>query len=166
MALIPIMALSGFFAEAYSQRYYLAHPPNSQAFFIVPIYYVLAFTVLASAAMLARRDSRSHKRWLLLATTVIVGAAYTRWWGATLTALVGDGFWGMIVNTFTPTHIILLAALLYDYFTRGRVHRVYLTAIPAILAAELIVSWIYHAPGWLPVARWIATHAHLGPWLT
>ncbi len=90
MGLIPIMAISGFFAEAYSQRYYLAHPPDSQAFFVIPIYYVLAFSSLATAAMLRRRDSSAHKRLLLLATGVIVGAAYTRWWGESLTALVGD----------------------------------------------------------------------------
>ena len=29
--LIPVMVLSAFFAEVYSQRYYLAHRPNSQA---------------------------------------------------------------------------------------------------------------------------------------
>lgn len=162
MVLIPIMAISGFFAEAYSQRYYLAHPPNSQAFFVIPIYYVLAFSVLATAAMLRRRDPSAHKRLILLATGVIVGAAYTRWWGESLTALVGDGFWGLLANSFTPTHLILLGALSYDMLTRGRIHPVYLAAIPMILAAELIVSWIYHAPEWLPVAHWIATHAHLG----
>lgn len=159
MALIPVMALSGFFAEAYSQRFYLAHPPDSQAFFIIPIYYVIAFAALATAAMRARRDSPAHKRLLLLATTVIVGAAYTRWWGGALTGLFGDDFWGLILNTFTGTHLILLAALAYDVATRGRPHRVFLVAVPAILAAELAVSWIYHAPGWLPVARWLAAHA-------
>ena len=157
MALIPVMALTGFLAECYSQRYYLAHPPDSQAFFIIPIWYVIGFTGFAVAAMLARRDSPAHKRLLLLATTVIVSAAYTRWWGAVLTGWVGDGYWGTIVNTFTPAHLILLAALSYDVATRGRIHRVYLVGVPAILAAELVVSWIYHAPGWLPLARWIAT---------
>jgi uncharacterized membrane protein len=157
MALIPVMALSGFFAEVYSQRFYIAHPPNSQAFFIIPIWYVVGFTAFATWAMLARRDPSAHKRLLLLATTVIVGAAYTRWWGEELTALVGDGYWGTIVNSFTGTHLILLAALGYDVLTRGRVHRVYLIGIPAILAAELAVSWIYHSPAWLPVAYAIAS---------
>lgn len=157
VGLIPVMALSGFFAEVYSQRFYLAHPPNSQAFFIIPLYYVAAFLVLAIAAVLARRNSPAHKRLILLATTVIVGAAYARWWGEALTKAFGDDFWGLIINSFTGTHLILLAALGYDIATRGRPHRVYLIAIPAILASELAVSWIYHAPDWLPIARWIVS---------
>jgi uncharacterized membrane protein YozB (DUF420 family) len=165
MALIPVMALSGFFAEGYSQRFYLAHPPNSQAFFIIPIWYVVSFTAFATWAMIERRDPSAHKRLLLLATTLIVGAAYARWWGETLTGWVGDGFWGMIVNSFTGTHLILLGSLAYDYATRGRVHRVYLIGIPAILAGELVVSWLYHSPAWLPVAYAIASSVP-GPPLT
>lgn len=163
--LIPVMALSGFFAEVYSQRFYLMHPPNSQAFFIVPIYYVIAFPAFATAAILARRDSSAHKRLILLATTIIIGAAYARWWGEPLTAQVGDDFWGMIVNSFTGTHLILLAALTFDYTTRGRIHRVYLIGIPVILACEVALSCIYHAPGWLPVAYAIASSLP-GPPLT
>lgn len=157
VALIPVMALSGYFAEVYSQRFYLAHPPDSQAFFILPIYYVIAFPALATAALLARRDPPLHKRLLLLATTLIVGAAYARWWGDALTDALGDGFLGFIGNSFTGTHLLLLGAVGYDVATRGRPHPIYWAAVPAILAAELIVSWIYHAPAWLPVAHWIVT---------
>ena len=155
--LIPIMVLSGFFAEGYSQRFYLTHPPDSQAFFIIPIYYVIAFGLLATTALAQRSDPPAHKRLIFLATSVIVGAAYTRVWGRALTELVGDGFWGLMVNTFTGTHLFLLAALAYDWWSRKQIHPVLLIAVPAILASELVVSWIYHAPGWLPVARAIAS---------
>lgn len=152
-ALIPLMVLTGFFAEAYSQRYYLGHPPDSQAFFIIPIFYVAAFGILATMAVLRRRESPAHKRLIYLATTIIVGAAWTRTLGGPIASVVGDGYWGMIANTFISTNLLITALVLFDWQTRGRMHPVVLTAVPAIIACELAVSWIYHAPGWLPIAR-------------
>ncbi len=156
-AMIPAMVLSGFFAEAYSQRYYLGHPPDSQAFFIIPIFYVAAFGSVATMALLRRRDPAAHKRLIYIATSIIVGAAWTRTIGAPLAALAGDGYAGMIVNTFTSTNLLLAALLLFDWRTRRQLHPVAWTVVPAIVACELVVSWIYHAPQWLPVARAIVT---------
>jgi len=156
-AMIPAMVLTGFLAEAYSQRYYLGHPPDSQAFFIIPIFYVVAFGTIATIALLRRRDPATHKRLIYIATTVIVGAAWTRTIGRRLSAVVGDGYFGMIANTFTSTNLLLAALLIFDWRTRGRPHPAVLIVVPAIVACELMVSWIYHAPGWLPVARAIVT---------
>lgn len=151
--LVPVMILTALLSEIYSQRFYVDRDPQNLQFFIIPLYYVAAFTVLASAALLKRRDPSAHKRLILLATTVIVGAAYRRWVGDALVAVAGDGFWGKIVETFTAANLIILAALAYDLVTRRRVHRVYLAAVPAIFAAEMAVSYIYYAPGWPLLAR-------------
>lgn len=153
VALVPMMALSAFFSEMYSQRFYFAHPPNSQAFFILPIFYVLAFTSLAAAALLARKNPSSHKRLILLATTIIVGAAYARWWGHSLEQAFGDGLGGMLINTYAGTDLILLGALGYDLWTRGRLHKVYEIVVPLILVGEIATTLIYHSPRWLPIAR-------------
>ena len=155
--LIPVMVLSGFFAEVYSQRFYLAHPPNSQAFFIIPIFYVVAFGILATIAFARRTDPSAHKRLIYLATAVIAGAAWARWLGTAVTAVTGDGFAGMIANTFFATNMFLLALLGLDLASRGRPHPVTVPAILAVLAGELTVSWIYHSPAWLPIARAIVT---------
>ena len=155
-AMIAPMVVTGFFAEAYSQRYYLAHPPNSQAFFIVPIFYVAAFGVLASWAVAKRRDAGAHKRLIYLAMAIIVGAAWTRVIGGPLADMAGDGFLGMIVNTFTSTNLLLAALAAFDWRQRGGPHPVTAVAVPAILVCQLAVSWIYHAPGWLPIAHALA----------
>ena len=151
--LIPVMAVSALISEIYSQRYYFDHPPNSQAFFIVPIVYAIAFTTLASTALFLRKRPSAHKRLILLATTVIVGAAYARWWGEGLTKAFGDGFWGMIINTYSGTNLLLAAAVGYDLFSRKKIHIVYTVGVPVLLIGELVVSWIYHSPDWLPIAR-------------
>lgn len=155
VALIPVMAVTAFLSEIYSQRFYLAHPPDSQAFLILPIFYVIAFTAFAASAVYFRKEPPAHKRLILLATTVIVGAAYTRWIGEPLTKLVGDGYIGLLINSFTATNLILAAAVGYDLATRRQLHWTYRVGVPAILAGELAATLIYHSPAWLPVARMI-----------
>ena len=160
---IPLMAYSGIAAELYSQRFYLRLDDTGLGFFILPLFYVAAFTAFAVAALVfARRNSSTHKRLMLLATTVIVGAAYARWWKASLTEAFGDAYWGMILNTFAGTNLIIAAAMTYDVLTRGRPHRAYLAGVPLLLAGQLVCSWIYHAAWWPPVSRrLIETHLAL-----
>jgi hypothetical protein len=153
VALVPVMVVTALVSEVYSQRFYADRDPENLKFFIIPLYYVVAFGVLASAALLKRRDPPAHKRLILLATAVIVGAAYARWWGESLAAVAGDGFWGKIVETYTAANLIILLALAYDAATRRRLHPVYLVAVPALIAAELAVSFVYHLPGWPVLAR-------------
>lgn len=154
VVLIPIMAYSGLAAELYSQRFYIQRRTDGLNFFILPIFYSLAFPAFAATAVIfARRDSAAHKRLILMATTLIVGAAYARWWGESLARLFGDAYWGMILNSFAGTNLILAMAIGYDFYSRGRPHRVYLIGVPLILAGELVVSWIYHADWWMPISR-------------
>ncbi|HEY0314237.1 MAG TPA: hypothetical protein VGC56_17315 [Allosphingosinicella sp.] len=152
VGLVPLMTVTALAAEIYSQRFHVAHPPNNYAFFILPIFYALGFGVLAGAGLVRRKDPAAHKRLILLATSIIVGAAYARWWGDPLTARFGDGYVGMLVNTFAGTNLLLLGAALYDYATRRRLHRVYEIGVPAILLCEIATSFVYHSPAWLPVA--------------
>jgi len=154
LGLIPLMAVSAFFSEVYSQRFRTAEP-DERAFFIIAIFYVIAFTSLASAAIAARKNPAAHKRLILLATTIIVGAAYGRWWGTGLYNLFGDGYGGMLVYTYAGTNLILLGALGYDLWSRGRLHKIYEIGVPLILLGEIATTIIYHSPRWVPIARMI-----------
>jgi uncharacterized membrane protein len=156
--LVPLMAVSAIVSEAYAQRFHVAHPPDNYPFFFVAIFYVLGFAILAGAALVRRKDPAAHKRLILLATTIIVGAAYARWWGDALTARFGDGYGGMLANTYTGTDLLLLGAILYDFATRGRLHRVYEVGVPAILLSEVATSMVYHAAWWPPVAAVLVGH--------
>ncbi|MDP1557075.1 MAG: hypothetical protein Q8L84_16570 [Hyphomonas sp.] len=156
LGLIPVMAVSGIWSEILSQRFYGPGDPLTQSFFIIPLFYTAAFVLLAGAALAMRKHSSAHKRLILLATATIVGAAYTRWWGEAILSVTGDGFFGMIANTFTPFWLMAGAAVLYDWITRRQVHTAYLVALPLLLAAHLGVSAIYHTEGWRPIARAIA----------
>jgi uncharacterized membrane protein len=152
--LVPLMVYSAIAAELYSQRFYIQRHDDDLHFFILPLFYAGAFALFSGLALaVAKRNPIAHKRLILLATTIIVGAAYARWWGPALTRAFGDDYWGTIVNTFTGTNLLLAVAVGFDIVSRGRPHRVYAIAVPLILVAELACSSIYHADWWMPVAR-------------
>ncbi len=153
LVLIPVMAVTGIWSEILSQRFYGPGSPLAQSFFIIPLFYTAAFVLLAGAALAMRGTPAAHKRLILLATATIVGAAYTRWWGRAIMEVTGDGFFGMIANTFTPFWLFAGLAVLYDWITRRQVHIVYIIALPILIAAHLGVSVIYHADWWRPVSR-------------
>ncbi len=151
--LIPVMVLSGFFAEVHAQRYRLDHPPNGLAFFIIPIWNVAAFGILASAAVWLRSNSPAHKRLIVLATAVISGVGYDRWWGEALAEWFGDSPLGLLAATFAGANALVLLALGHDLRTRGAIRPVNIWGALFILAGEVMTTIVYHTPGWLPVAR-------------
>lgn len=153
--LIPVMVVSAVLSEFNTQRFNFDNPPNSQQFFIIPLAYMLAFAILATCAILRRSDPPTHKRLILLATTSIVSAAYSRWIGEWLTATFGDDYWGTVVNTYTGGNAIIVLAIAYDWATRGQIHWVYKIAVPMLIIGELVAVYIYHSPAWLPIARTI-----------
>lgn len=155
-ALVPIMAISGSLSELYGQRFRLTHqPPGDLPFLIIAIFDVVFFTALACAAVAARKHPAAHKRLILLATTIIVGAAYARWWADPLYNLFGEGYGGLFIYTFTGADLLLAGAVGYDWLTRKRIHPVYQVAVPLILLGEMATTIIYHSPRWLPIARLI-----------
>jgi hypothetical protein len=158
VGLVPIMAVATYFAEVYMQRWHLAHPPDNLQFLIFPIFWAVAFTLLAAAAIASRKNPAAHKRLILLATTIIVGAAYDRWWGDALANALGDGIGVLVIEEFLATNLIILGALTYDFCTRGRLHRVYETVVPLILVAEIAASYVYYSPRWPPIAAYLVGH--------
>lgn len=152
LALIPAIVVTGLGAEVYSQRFYSARYPENLRFFIAPLFQMLFFLLAASFALAKRREADAHKRLIVVATSMLLVAAYNRWWGEGLYQAFGDGFLGMIVHNFAgPTLLILLAAG-FDWLTLKRVHRVYAITVPLLIAGEIVVSAIYHSAAWPGIA--------------
>lgn len=151
--LIPALVVTGIGAELYSQRFYSPKYPANLQFFIAPLAQMLVFAVCATMAIVLRKDSAAHKRLMVLATSMILVAAYNRWWGEGLYEIVGDGFAGMVIHNFAGPDLLMAIAVAYDLATRRRIHRVYKVSVPAILAVELAASFVYHHPAWPPIAR-------------
>lgn len=153
--LIPVMVISGVGAEIESQRFYSPKNPENLSFFIMPLTTMLMFSVFASTALFMRKDSPSHKRLILLATAVILSAAFNRWWGEAIYQTLGDEFFGTFVRNSLGSNILVFAAMVYDLATRGRIHRVYLAGALLIVSIQLVATVLYHSPAWPPIARMI-----------
>lgn len=121
-------------------------------FLAVPLIDLVIFSALISAAGLMRRDSATHKRLILLGTTQLLGAGFGR---MDLYAMPPTPWLPpveMMVNLYGMLWIVMAVAILFDVVTRGRPHRVYLIAIPFMLALQFVSSSLLGWPGWKPLA--------------
>jgi FtsH-binding integral membrane protein len=91
-------------------------PPGGdpRKFFAIPLGDILVFGALVSAAVVERRRSEAHKRLMLLATISLLTAAIARF-------LRQVGMGGA-PNLFFGTDAFVLALVLYDLASRGRIH--------------------------------------------
>ena len=91
-------------------------PPGGdpRKFFAIPIGDIIVFAVLVGVAVLQRQQSDTHKRLMLLATISLLTAAVGRF-------LRQVGMGGA-PNLFYGTDALVLALVIYDLFSRGRVH--------------------------------------------
>ena len=103
---------------------------------------LLVFIVLISWGLLARHNSASHKRLMILATMAIIGPAISRW---------GFGLIVTLVLGLAPPLLIVL----YDLWSLRRVHRS--TAIGYAMIVAMIATL-------LPISR-LGFWQHLITWI-
>lgn len=104
-------------------------------FLAIPLFDMVVFGVLATAGIVLRRDTQTHKRLMLLATIGILPAAIARWPLAILQA-------GPIAF-FGINDLYLVPLVAFDVATRGRLHRATLWGSLVILLSQplrLVIS--------------------------
>jgi hypothetical protein len=119
------------------------------AFAIVPLSGILFFAVVFTLAIAAIRKPEAHKRLMLLASISLLDAAVARWF---LTFLAPPGPLGPppVPVTIPPAlvaYLLLVAAMVYDWRTRGRPHPVYIYGGIALIAVKLL-NWPISATPW------------------
>ena len=125
-------------------------PPgvDSLTFLVVPFFDIVLFTGFYAKAMLMRRDREAHKRLMLLAYVSIITAAIARMPG--ILPLGPFVFFGL-------SFLFALAGIIYDWRSRGRIHRVYLWGGP-ILALSVPVRLAVSGTGaWQSFAAWLVS---------
>lgn len=111
----------------------------------------LMFAVLAAAGIAYRRRVELHKRLMLLAMIAISWPAFFRF----------RHYFPPVTNPellfgFVLPNSMILAATLWEKFTVGRVHAVYLTAGVALIAENLAEVYLFDSSGWRVVANRLA----------
>lgn len=111
------------------------------SFLMLPLGDMALFAGLFGAAIRYRRQPEVHKRLMLLATVAIVFAAVSR-------RIPYEQPWTFLAIWLAP----VAAATVYDWRTRGRVHRVYLLGVVVLVAAFLRV-FVRESELWLAIGR-------------
>jgi hypothetical protein len=125
-----------------------AAPPGVDplAFLVVPIFDITLFAGFVTAALLKRRDKEAHKRLMVLAYVSIITAAIAR--------LPGILPLGPLVF-FGLSFLFAVAGMVYDWTSRGRIHRVYAYGAPIIALSVPLRLAISGTSAWQSFARWL-----------
>ncbi|MBW3563959.1 MAG: hypothetical protein KY459_04480 [Acidobacteria bacterium] len=135
-----LMVVAGFSTAVASARAGAAPPGvDPLVFLVIPLFDIVLFAGFVGAALWLRRRKESHKRLMMLAYITIITAAVARLPG--VLPLGPLAFYGL-------TFIFLLAAVLYDFTTRRKVHPVYkwggallVLSVPGRLALSTTGAW-------------------------
>jgi hypothetical protein len=108
------------------------------AFLSVPFYDMIAFASTVGLAIYWRKKPELHRRLLLIATCGLTDAALARW------AYIFD------YNLFFPlVDALILLGVGRDLVVNGRVHKVYLYALPLLIVGQIISNYMWRAqPAW------------------
>jgi hypothetical protein len=142
-----------------------------RTFLIVPISAILVFAGLFIAAIVNVSRPEIHKRLMVVATVALLPAAIAR---VFFLAATGGGP-GLRPGLFTAeaqpppiavttgpaviADLLIIAAIVYDWRTRGRPHPAYLIGGGILLASQVLRIPISATPGWHAIADFLGSFA-------
>lgn len=121
-------------------------PVPGLQFLVVPLVDMLLFASFVGLAIAKRGDPQAHKRWMLLASLNLLAAAIARWPGV-ITIGAPPLFFGL-------TDLFLVALVVWDCGSRGRVHPATKWGGLLIVASQPLRLAVSGTATWLAFARW------------
>ena len=122
------------------------------AFYAITFFSMQAFAIVTALGILKRDEPSAHKRLMLLSSASILEAA------------VGRLPLQMVVSTaplsfYLGADLIILAGMLYDRSSRGRIHPVWIWGGGALVASQFLRVAVMHSGPWLAFAHAMARYA-------
>lgn len=118
-----------------------------QAFYIVPVTDMVFFAIVLFLALRKRRDSTSHKRFILIATNALMIAAVAR-------IPIAFSFRNVFIASIL-SDAFLLSLVVYDLWSTHKIHRVTLWAGGFLAVMQQIRLPISKTVAWHNFAGWI-----------
>lgn len=122
------------------------------AFYSVTFFSMQAFGIIVALGIWKRRDAEAHKRLMLLSSAAILEAAIGR---LPLDLVVSTA----PLSFYLGADLVILAGIIHDRGTRGRIHPVWIWGGGALVASQVLRVAIMHTEAWLSFARWAASYA-------
>jgi hypothetical protein len=137
----------------------------AHAFSIVPLTAIALFAVLFVVAIVNVKKPDIHKRVMLVATVSLLQAGVGRWFFLFLApprpvGLAGPVSPPPVLVTVMPglvADLLIVAAMMHDRRTRGRVHPAYWIAGAAVLAVQVLRVPLSTTASWAHLADWLVT---------
>ena len=114
------------------------HEKDLASFLSIPFVDMLIFGTLVALAIYWRKKPEYHKRLLFIATCGLMDAAIGRF-----------DFWFDHNIFYLGLDLLIALGMLRDWSVDGRVHKVYLYALPPIIALQSLAVYMWRAnPAW------------------
>jgi hypothetical protein len=149
-----VMVLLGILASLVAARRptgFIDIPVPPLQFLIVPLGAITLFGTLVTLAVVRRRDTQAHKRYMLLASIVMLEAAVGRWPFAFMNGPSPLPFFDM-PSLMTDLFLVPLCA--WDLRSRRRLHPVTLWGVLGIVAYHVLRMPIASTAPWQAFAAW------------
>ena len=108
-----------------------------------PLWDMVCFAVAFGLAILLRKKLEYHRRLMLIASCALSAAAWGR-----LPQSVLPGLW-----FYAGVDLLIMMGVTRDLLVNRRVHRVYLFALPLIIAGQVAIAQITYTEWWLRLAK-------------
>jgi hypothetical protein len=122
-----------------------------KAFIFTPLLSLVLFPIFIGVALRFRRDAATHKRLMLLATALVLGAVMSR-----ILLFIGIKPFPYL-HYFAVYTITLLPLALYDLARLGRLHKATLWGGLVLMARHPLHAAIAYTPQWQSAAEWLTT---------
>jgi hypothetical protein len=140
-------------------------PARILGFLVVPLSAITMFAGFVAAAVANRHRTEIHRRLMLVATVAVLPAAMARVFFLIKTGgghglRPGIGLPLPVVATILPglvVYLIIVAAMVYDWRTRGRPHPVYMIGLGLLVAVVFLRVPLSSTPQWLAFADGLVT---------
>lgn len=122
-------------------------PPLALA---LSLFDIIVFAMLVSAALYLRKRSDWHKRFMLSATIVLLGAPMFR----AVIHLIGRADMGRVsILSTLLVDAFFLPCFAYDLLTRRRIHPAYVVALVLIVLDQVAQATVVSWPPWINLAN-------------
>ncbi len=149
--LMVILGIVGSLVAARRPSGFIDIPVPPLQFLIVPLAALAVFGVLVALAIVRRHDTQAHKRYMLLASIVMLEAAVGRWPFAFMSASSPIPFFDM---PSLMTDLFLIPLFVWDIRSRGRLHPATVWGALTIVASHLLRMPLASTAGWQAFAGW------------
>lgn len=134
---------------------------EARRFTIVSLSGLALFAAFLGLAIANVRRAELHKRFMLLAMVPLMHAATARLFMTAFAPADAKGpppvFVSIPPGLFVD--LIIVAAIIHDWRTRGRPHRVYVIGGAILLAVQLLSVPLSAGPTWMAIAKWVQSLA-------